>query len=47
VATTQQDFGMKPPKTPEQLGIPYALVTDLVLRRILLEGKANVAGLSR
>ncbi len=47
MATNQQDFGMKPPKTPEQLGIPYALVNDLVLRRILLEGKANVAGLSR
>lgn len=43
----QQDFGMKAPKAPEQLGIPYALVTDLVLRRCVLEGKTNVTGLSR
>jgi hypothetical protein len=47
VATNQQDLGMKAPKTPEGLGIPYALVTDLVLRRILLDGKANVASLAR
>lgn len=47
MATNQHDFGMKAPTTPEELGIPYALVTDLVLRRILLDGKANVASLSR
>ena len=39
--------GMKAPKSPEQLGIPYAVVTDLVLRRCLLEGKTNVSGLSK
>ena len=39
--------GIKTPKTPEQLGIPYALVSDLVLRRCLLEGKTNIAGLSK
>ena len=47
MATNQQDLGMKAPKTPKELGIPYALVTDLVLRRILLDGKANVASLAR
>ncbi|MEO0494008.1 MAG: AAA family ATPase [Actinomycetota bacterium] len=38
--------GITAPKSPEDLGIPYALVTDLVLRRCLLEGKTNVNGLS-
>ena len=47
VAPNQQDFDTKAPKSPEQLGIPSALVTDLVLRRILLDGKASVASLSR
>lgn len=47
MAPNQQDFDMKAPKSPEQLGIPSALVTDLVLRRILLDGKASVASLSR
>lgn len=47
MAPNQQDFDMKAPKSPEQLGIPDALVTDLVLRRILLDGKASVASLSR
>ncbi len=42
----ENDYGMKTPKSPEQLGIPYALITDLVLRRCLLEGKTNIAGLS-
>ena len=39
--------GMTAPKSPEDLGIPYALVTDLVLRRCLLEGKTSVNGLSQ
>ena len=39
--------GMKAPKAPEQLGIPYAVVTDIVMRRCLLEGRTNVRGLSR
>ncbi|NCG25192.1 MAG: AAA family ATPase, partial [Actinobacteria bacterium] len=47
MAPNQQDFDTKAPKSPEQLGIPSALVTDLVLRRILLDGKASVASLSR
>ena len=45
-AAMQLFDGMKAPKAPEQLGIPYAVVTDLVLRRCLLEGKTNVRGLS-
>lgn len=43
---TQNQLGLRPPKSPEDLGVPYALVADLVLRRCLLEGKANVTGLS-
>ncbi len=39
--------GMTTPKSVEEMGIPYALVTDLVLRRTLLEGKTNVQGLSQ
>jgi predicted ATPase with chaperone activity len=39
--------GLAPPKSVEGLGVPYALVSDLVLRRCLLEGKTNVTGLSR
>jgi len=46
-AVSEKYFGMKAPKTPEQLGIPYALVSDLVLRRCLLEGKTNIEGLSK
>jgi hypothetical protein len=38
---------LRPPKSPEDLGVPYALVADLVLRRCLLEGKTNVTGLSQ
>ncbi|MEM9200384.1 MAG: AAA family ATPase [Actinomycetota bacterium] len=37
---------MRSPKSVEELGISDALVTDLVLRRCLLEGKTNVQGLS-
>ncbi|MEZ5166941.1 MAG: AAA family ATPase [Acidimicrobiales bacterium] len=43
---TDNDQGLRPPKSPEELGVPYALVADLVLRRCLLEGKTNVTGLS-
>ncbi|GJM39562.1 MAG: ATPase AAA [Acidimicrobiales bacterium] len=43
---TENDQGLRPPKSPEDLGVPYALVADLVLRRCLLEGKTNVTGLS-
>ena len=38
--------GLKSPKTTEDLGVPYALVEDLILRRCLLEGKTSVTGLS-
>ena len=38
---------MRTPKSAEALGIPDALVTDLILRRCLLEGKTNVQGLSK
>ncbi|NIR41624.1 MAG: AAA family ATPase, partial [Actinobacteria bacterium] len=44
--TNDNDLGLKPPKSPENLGVPYALVEDLVLRRCMLEGKTNVTGLS-
>lgn len=37
---------MRTPKSVDGLGIPDALVTDLILRRCLLEGKTNVQGLS-
>jgi hypothetical protein len=46
-AGIEQDPGLRPPKSPEDLGVSYALVTDLVLRRCLLEGKTNVTGLSK
>jgi hypothetical protein len=35
------------PQTVEDLGIPHALVVDLVLRRMLLEGASSLTGLSR
>ena len=38
--------GMRAPKAPEHLGVPYAVVTDIVMRRCLLEGKTNVRRLS-
>ena len=37
---------LRPPKAAKDLGVPYALVADLVLRRCLMEGKTNVTGLS-
>jgi hypothetical protein len=46
VSSVQNDPGLRSPKSPEDLGVPYALVADLVLRRCLLEGKTNVTGLS-
>ena len=44
---TESDKGLRPPKSTEDLGVPYALVSDLVLRRCLLEGRTNVTGLSQ
>ena len=46
MSSVQNDPGLRPPKSPEDLGVPYALVADLVLRRCLFEGKTNVTGLS-
>lgn len=43
---SSKDWGLRAPKTTEELGIPPALVTDLLLRRCLLEGKTTVAGLA-
>ena len=43
----QPDWGLRAPKTVDELGIPPALVTDLLLRRCLLEGKTTIAGLSQ
>jgi hypothetical protein len=40
------DWGLRAPKTTEDLGIPPALVTDLLLRRCLLEGKTTVESLA-
>jgi hypothetical protein len=41
------DWGLRDPKTVDDLGVPPALVTDLLLRRCLLEGTTTVSGLSR
>lgn len=46
-AQNTTDWGLRDPKTVEDLGIPSALVTDLLLRRCLLEGKTTVSGLSK
>src|SRR5215813_7123721 len=35
------------PQTMEELGIPLTLVTDLVVRRLLLEGFSNLQDLSK
>ena len=43
----RSDWGLRAPNTVDELGIPPALVTDLVLRRCLLEGKTTVAGLAK
>ena len=43
----QSDWGLRAPNTVDDLGIPPALVTDLLLRRLLLEGKSTVAALSQ
>ncbi len=40
------DLGVRPPKAVDELGIPYALVHDLVLRRCAMEGRTTVSGLS-
>ncbi len=41
-----QKLGVRPPKAVDDLGIPYALVHDLVLRRCAMEGRTNVSSLS-
>ena len=46
-AQSSTDWGLRDPKTVDDLGIPSALVTDLLLRRCLLEGKTTVSGLSK
>ncbi len=43
----ENDYGTEVPKSPDRLGIPYAMVSDLVLRRCLLEGKTNISRLSK
>ncbi len=43
---TEIETGLRSPKSPEGLGVPYAVVEDLILRRCLLEGKTSVTGLS-
>lgn len=37
----------RPPKGVDDLGVPYALVHDLVLRRCAMEGRTNVSSLSK
>ncbi len=39
-------LGTRPPKGVGDLGIPYALVHDLLLRRCAMEGRTNVSSLS-
>src|ERR1700722_5916959 len=46
-ATFQTVFAPKTPHTIDDLGISQSLVTDLVLRRLLLEGFTNLTTLSR
>ncbi|MFQ5557153.1 MAG: AAA family ATPase [Acidimicrobiales bacterium] len=40
------DWGLRAPRCADELGIPPALVTDLVLRRCQLEGKVTVSALA-
>lgn len=40
------DWGLRPPTSVENLGIPPELATDLLLRRCLLEGKTTVSRLA-
>src|SRR5258708_4366863 len=40
-------FAPPVPQTIEELGIPYSLMTDLVLRRLLLEGFCSLVSLSQ
>ena len=37
----------KVPQTMEELGIPQSMVTDLMLRRLMIEGNSTLAGLSK
>lgn len=45
-STVRSAFAPPAPQTIEELGIPLSLVTDLVLRRLLLEGFSNLTTLS-
>ena len=44
--STETDWFPRPPKTADELGISYALVTDLILRRTLLQGRTTVSALA-
>jgi len=46
IAQYRPTFCPPPPQTIEELGIPQALVMDLMLRRLLLEGYSTLATLS-
>ena len=45
-APARPAFAPAPPQTIEDLGISQALVLDLMLRRLLLEGYSTLASLS-
>jgi len=45
-AQLANNLGVRPPKGIDELGIPYALVHDLVLRRCAMEGRTSVSSLS-
>ena len=47
VSTLRSRFAPAPPQTIEELGIPQALVMDLMCRRLLLEGQSTLALLSQ
>ena len=46
-APVRSSFHPSIPQNTKDLGIPESLVLDLVLRRMLIEGYSNLAGLSR
>ncbi|MCL5745162.1 MAG: AAA family ATPase, partial [Acidobacteria bacterium] len=43
IAQYSRTFSPPPPQTIEELGVPQALVMDLMLRRLLLEGNSTLA----
>ncbi len=47
IATATSAFAPPVPQSVEELGIPYSLMTDLVLRRLLLEGFCSLVALSQ